>query len=166
MAPLSWRRSLSMPQEGCNTDMATVERTGLIEGSAEEVWAVLGDFAAISRWAPNVDHSSLMTEQIEGVGSVRRIQTGGVTVVETVETWEPGVELSYGITGLPPVIKKVTNTWRLGTSGNQTLVRLTTEIDTGPRPPQQVIAKAVGRKLGEASDQMIVGLARHLEGAE
>lgn len=143
--------------------MATVERTGLIEGTPDAAWAVLGDFAAISRWAPNVDHSSLMTEQTEGVGSVRRIQTGGTTVVETVETWQPGVELSYGITGLPPVIRSVTNTWRLGASGNQTLVRLTTEIDTGPRPPQKAVAKAVGRKLGEASDQMIAGLAQRLE---
>ena len=143
--------------------MATVERTGLIEGTPEAVWAVLGDFAAISRWAPNVDHSSLMTEQTEGVGLVRRIQTGGTTVVETVETWEAGVELSYRITGVPPVIKSVTNTWRLGASGRQTLVRLTTEIDAGTRPPQQVIAKVVGRKLGEASDQMMAGLSREVE---
>ena len=139
--------------------MATVIRTGLIEGAVEEVWALLGDFANISGWAPNVDHSSLMTEQSEGVGATRRIQTGGTTVLETVETWEDGVELSYRISGLPPVIKSVTNTWRLGASGGKTLVVLTTEIDTGPRPPQRLVAKAIGRKLSEASDQMIAGLA-------
>lgn len=143
--------------------MATVERTGLIEGSVEEVWALLSDFANISRWAPNVDHSSLMTDERGGVGAVRRIQTGGTTVLETIETWEDCVELSYRISGLPPVIKHVTNTWRLGASGRHTLVRLTTEIDAGSRPPQQVIAKVVGRKLGEVSDQMIAGLALALK---
>ncbi len=127
------------------------------------MWAVLADFAAISGWAPNVDHSCLMTEQTEGVGTVRRIQTGRTTIVETVEVWEPGVAMSYRITGLPPVIKSVTNTWRLGASGDSTMVLLTTDIDTGPRPPQQVIAKVVGRRLAAASEQMIAGLTDHLE---
>lgn len=90
---------------------------------------------------------------------MRRIQTSGTTILETVEWWEPGVGLSYSITGLPPVIRSVTNTWRLGGSGDQTIVVLSTEIDAGPRPPQQLVAKAVGRKLGEVSDQMLAGLS-------
>lgn len=139
--------------------MATVQRTEVIDAAPAAVWSLLADFAAISRWAPNVDHSSLMTEQSEGVGAVRRIQTSGTTVLETVEWWEPGVGLSYAITGLPPVIRSVTNTWRLEPVGAQTDVSLTSEIDAGPRPPQQLVAKAVGRKLGEASDQMLSGLA-------
>ena len=143
--------------------MMTVERTGLIAAPLDVVWAVLADFAAISGWAPNVDHSCLMSEQTEGVGMVRRIQTDRSTILETVEHWEPGVTVSYRITGLPPVIKSVTNTWRIGASGDSTMVRLTTDIDTGPKPPQQVIAKAVGRRLAAASEQMITGLTEHLE---
>ncbi len=143
--------------------MTTVERTGLIGAPIDAVWDVLSDFAAISAWAPNVDHSCLMTEQADGVGTVRRIQTDRTTILETVENWEPGVTLSYRITGLPPVIKSVTNTWRLGASGDSTMVLLTTDIDTGPKPPQQVIAKAVGRRLAAASEQMIAGLTEHLE---
>jgi len=145
--------------------MATVQRTEAIDAAPAEVWAILSDFAAISRWAPNVDHSSLMTEQREGVGAVRRIQTGGTTILETVEWWEPGVGLSYAITGLPPVIRSVTNTWRLERVGPRTDVSLTTEVDAGPRPPQQLVAKAVGKKLGEASDQMVAGLCAATEGA-
>ena len=143
--------------------MAIVEHTGQITAPADQVWAVLSDFAAISAWAPNVDHSCLMSEQTEGAGMVRRIQTDRLTVLETVETWEPGVALSYRITGLPPVIKSVTNTWRLDATGNSTRVRLTTDVDAGPRPPQELIAKAVSRRLGSASDQMIAGLTRHVE---
>jgi carbon monoxide dehydrogenase subunit G len=143
--------------------MTTVERTGLIAAPLDAVWEVLADFAAISSWAPNVDHSCLMSEQTEDVGTARRIQTGRTTLVETVTTWEPGATLAYSISGLPPVVRSVTNTWRIGASGNSTLVVLTTEIDTGPKPPQQVIAKLVGRRLAAASEQMIAGLTEHLE---
>ena len=143
--------------------MSTVERTGLIGAPVDAVWAVLSDFAAISAWAPNVDHSCLMTEQADGIGAVRRIQTDRSTILETVENWESGVTLSYRITGLPPVIKSVTNTWRIGASGDSTMVRLTTEIDAGHKPPQQVIAKAVGRRLAATSEQMIAGLTEHVE---
>ena len=143
--------------------MTTVERTGLIGAPIDAVWAELSDFAAISSWAPNVDHSCLMTEQSEGVGTVRRIQTDRSTILETVENWEPGVTLTYRITGLPPVIKSVANTWRLGASGDSTMVRLTTDIDTGPKPPQQMIAKVVGRRLAAASEQMIAGLTDRVE---
>jgi carbon monoxide dehydrogenase subunit G len=103
-----------------------------------------------------------MSEQTEGVGMVRRIQSGRTTVVETVQVWEPDVALRYAITGLPTVIRSVTNTWSVVPDRDGTKVDLTTEIDTGPRPPQQGIAKLIGRKLGEASDQMLSGLAAHL----
>jgi len=141
--------------------MATVMKSTTIPASVDAVWAVLADFAAISQWAPNVDHSCLMSDQTEGVGMVRRIQTGRTTVVETVEHWEPGAALRYAITGLPPIVRSVTNQWSIESHGDATTATLTTEIDAGPRPPQQAIAKAVGRKLGQASDEMLAGLATH-----
>lgn len=142
--------------------MATVERSITIDASCDDVWCVLADFAAISGWAPNVDHSCLLSEQSEGVGMVRRIQTAGTTVVETVETWSVCETLGYRITGLPSVITSVTNTWRLRPSSDATSVVLTTEVDAGQRPPQQVIAKVVSRKMASASDEMLAGLAARL----
>ena len=47
-------------------DMTTVERTALIEAAPQAIWKVLADFASISAWAPNVDHSCLLTEQERG----------------------------------------------------------------------------------------------------
>jgi len=41
-------------------------------------------------------------------------------------------------------------------------VTLATRIDAGPRPPQKVIAKAVGRKMAKAAEQMLSGLAAAL----
>ncbi len=144
--------------------MAVVERTVSVNATPSEVWAILANFAAISGWASNVDHSCLMTKQTSDVGTVRRIQSGGTTVLETVKVWEPEQQLAYEITGLPPAIKRVTNTWRLSPNGHQTEVTLTSDVDAGPRPPQQLIAKVVGKKLGEASDQMLAGLTAALWG--
>jgi uncharacterized protein YndB with AHSA1/START domain len=144
--------------------MATVTKTATIPAPVADVWAVLADFATISAWAPNVDHSCLLSEQTEGIGMVRRNQVGRNTVVETVLIYEPGDTLSYAIKGLPPVVRSVSNTWRLQSAGEQTAATLTTEIDTGSRPPQKAIAKAVGRALGTASDQMLGGLAAHFAG--
>ena len=51
-----------------------------VERPVSVVWDVLADFDAISRWAPNVDHSCLTTNAADGVGATRRIQTGRNTV--------------------------------------------------------------------------------------
>ena len=142
--------------------MRTAE-TLTITAPAEEVWAVLADFGRISVWAPNVDHSCLMSHQTDGVGTVRRIQTGRTTVVERVIEWEAGERLSYTIEGLPPVIRSVTNTWTLAEAFGATTVTLTSEIDTGPKPPQKAIARGLARTLGKASVQMLGGLNGHLK---
>lgn len=142
--------------------MATVEKSVHTPASPSEVWAVLSDFAGISGWAPNVDHSCLLAEQTHGVGAVRRIQTGRQTVVETVVEWRPEELLSYDISGLPPVIRSVNNTWRLSAAADGTAVTLTSEIDAGSRPPQKGVARLVGRALGSASEQMLDGLTETL----
>jgi len=133
-----------------------------VERRPGEVWAVLAEFGKISRWAPNVDHSCLTTIAADGVGATRRIQTGRTTVLETVTAWEPDRRLEYTISGLPPVVRSVTNTWRLDDRGATTDVTLTSTIDAGPRPPQQLVARVVGRVLAKASRQMLTGLEQHL----
>jgi hypothetical protein len=142
--------------------MSEITRHRIIEAPHGAVWAVLADFESISTWADFVDHASLMTEQTEGIGLTRRIQMGRTTVTETVTAWDPGVMFSYAITGLPPVIESVTNTWRLGASGDSTVVLLTTDIRTGPRPPQRAIGTAVARRLATSSEAMLSGLDAYL----
>ncbi len=146
--------------------MTTVERTALIEAAPQAIWKVLADFASISAWAPNVDHSCLLTEQEEGVGTTRRIQVGRTTLTETVRSWETGSSLSYTICGLPPIIGSVVNTWRLEPHGDGTHATLTTDIDAGVRPPRQLLARVVGRKLAAASDEMLGGLTEHFDERE
>ena len=138
--------------------MIEIVRTADLAAPPGAVWAALSDFGAISAWAANVDHSCLMSEQVEGVGTARRIQTGRTTVVERVLAWEPPSTLSYEIEGLPSVVQSVTNTWHVYGTETGSRVSLTSRVDVGPRPPQKVIARAIGRKLAQASEVMLDGL--------
>jgi hypothetical protein len=148
--------------------MAEVEERTSIGRSAGEIWAVLADYGRISTWASNVAHSCLTTEQSEGVGTVRRVQVGRNALLERVVDWEHGVRLGYRIEGLPPVVRSAVNTWTLDTDGHDrsaTTVTLTTRIDTGPRPPQQVAARVIARVLAKASREMLAGLEAYIEEA-
>ncbi len=146
--------------------MIDVPRTRVVSATPGEVWAVLADFAAISGWAPNVSHSSLTTEGEVGVGTTRRVQAGRTTLLETIAVWEPEQALAYDIAGLPKVIRSVRNRWDLTPRGDATEVTLTSSIDTGPRPPQRLVAKLVGKRLAKESDSMLGGIAARLEGAD
>lgn len=143
--------------------MTTVRRHRTIGAPPADVWSALADFGGVSRWAANVDHSCVMTEQTSGIGTVRRVQTGHTTLIETAETWQKGESLSYTITGLPRMIRTAVTTWSLEASGDRTVVTVRTDVDAGPRPSQRVIAKVIGRKFATAADEMLAGLAAHVE---
>ncbi len=148
--------------------MATVTRSRTIARPREEVWAALADFGDIAAWADNADHSCLLGASgapTVGVGVTRRVQAGRITLVERVVRWDEPEALAYAIDGLPPVIRSVTNEWRLVPTGGPTQVSLTTRVDCGPRPPQKLIARIAARRLAKASETMLSGLASTLEGA-
>ncbi|WP_419946746.1 SRPBCC family protein [Candidatus Poriferisodalis sp.] len=142
--------------------MTETTSTLAIPVSAAEAWDALADFGEIVRWAPNVDHSCLLSAQPEGVGTVRRIQAGRRTLVERVVEWVPGERLGYDIEGLPAVVRSLQSTWHLDERGPRTVVSLTTAVDAGSRPPQKLVAKGLARQLSKVSDQMLRGLDEHL----
>ena len=142
--------------------MSETTRSAVVAADPDAVWAVLEDFGAISKWAPNVDHSCLMSEQTEGVGAVRRVQVGRSSLVERVVEWSPGFYLAYSIEGFPKVIRSVVNTWSLTEMVGGTRVSLTSRVNAGPRPPQQLIAQIAAQRLARASETMLAGLKRHL----
>lgn len=136
-----------------------------IPASAAEVWAVLADFGEIARWAPNVDHSCLLSTQRDGVGAVRRIQSGRRTLLEEVVEWVDGERLSYIVEGLPSAIRTLRNSWQLDSGDGSTEVTLTSSVDVGSRPPQKLVAQALTRPLSKVSNQMLHGLDDHLRKA-
>jgi hypothetical protein len=145
-------------------------RTRTVGASPDAVWATLADFDGISAWADNVDHSAYLDElpadpERPGalVGVARRIQSGRFVLVERISVWEPGERLAYRITGLPKVVRTLINEWRLtGRADGGTDVALVTFVDCGPRPPQRLVARILGRRMTKASDTMLDGLAAHL----
>ena len=141
---------------------AAVVRVIDVESSPDQVWEVVGDYASISAWAPNVDHSCLLGALAGGEGAVRRIQAGPVTLVETVVAWDPPTTLSYDLAGLPRVVESASNTWHVVALGERTRVSLTSVVDAGPRPPQKLVARAVSRVMARASEEMLTGLRNRL----
>ena len=139
-------------------------RSARLDAAPEEVWAVLAAFDRISRWAADVDHSSYLTDQTEGVGTVRRVQVGRTVLVERVTEWDPPRFLAYDLEGLPPVVGGATNRWALRADGTGTAVLLTSTVDPGVKPPGRLVAPLLARRLAKASDGMLAGLAAHLRG--
>tara|TARA_Y100001936_G_C15537250_1_gene390661 strand:+ start:44 stop:511 length:468 start_codon:yes stop_codon:yes gene_type:complete len=142
--------------------MAKKSTSIIISTSIEEVWEVISEFDQISMWAENVDHSSFLSDQTEGVGSTRRIQMGSNVVQETVTIWEAPKKLSYEIAGLPPVFRRITNTWDLVNDGSDTRVQLTAQI-TPLRPPAEILAKVLSRFFTQINEKMLTGLKTHIE---
>ncbi|HWA64952.1 MAG TPA: SRPBCC family protein [Mycobacteriales bacterium] len=139
------------------------KRSRKIAAPAAEVWAVLADFPAIASWAPNVDHSVATTAARQGIGAVRRVQTGRITLLETVVDWRPGELLSYTLDGLPPIAGSVVTTWQLAESGGQTKTTVSTVITSRPNPVSRIVGRALSRQLARAAKQMLGGLAARVE---
>lgn len=154
--------------------MSVVDRTIEIPASPDEVWAVLADLGSIGAWADNVDHSCLLRGGDDGsgagIGATRRVQVGRRALVERVVIWEPTRRLAYEIEGLPPVVRRVQNEWRLegvdgdaGDRPSRTTVTLETTVDCGARPPQKLVARLLANRLAKDSETMLAGLANSLK---
>ncbi|HEX3705950.1 MAG TPA: SRPBCC family protein [Mycobacteriales bacterium] len=138
-----------------------------IAASPAKVWAVLADFPAIVTWAPNVDHSTPATEARGGIGAVRRVQVGRITLMETIVDWRPNQLLSYTVEGLPPVAGSIVTTWDLAEQSGDakaTKVTVTTVVAPRPNPVGRFVARALSRQLGRAAKQMLDGVAKKVEG--
>ncbi|MCC5952432.1 MAG: SRPBCC family protein [Acidimicrobiia bacterium] len=141
----------------------TVEQQRTVGVPIGDVFDALGDLAAISTWGPDIDHAWVCTEAQRGVGAVRRVQTGRMVVLEEIVRWEPPHVLGYRIDGLPKVVRSVHTTWTLtptsAAGGDATTVSVVTDIDCGPRPPQQLIARLLARKFTSVNAGLLEGFA-------
>lgn len=141
---------------------AETSRTSVVVAPVEAVWELLADVGSLARWAPEVDHSSLLHGGPVGVGTTRRVQVGRTTLLETVDAWSPPEHLGYAIAGLPPALRAARNDWHLRHVAGGTEVSVTTTVDAGPRPPQRLVAALVARRMAATSDHMLAGLAAAL----
>jgi uncharacterized protein YndB with AHSA1/START domain len=148
--------------------VADIQRTRIIAARVQEVWDVLADFGAIVSWAGNVDHSCILTSGPGGapVGTTRRVQVNRDTLVERIVEFDPPRALAYDIEGLPRLLRRVTNRWTLAaSSADSSVVSLTSTVEIGPRPPQNLAEHVACRVVARQSDSMLAGLANRLENA-
>ena len=142
--------------------MPSISKKIDIASSVAEAWEVLASFESISDWADNVSHSCLLSNQLEGVGTCRRIQTGNSSVTEHVTRWEDLRYLSYEIRGLPPVFKQVLNTWSLKPSEIGVQLSLTIEIIPIRRPATPIAGLAC-LAFGRVNTGMLKDLKRFIQ---
>lgn len=148
--------------------MADIQRTRTIAAPVQEVWDILADFGSLSSWADNADHSCILFSGPDGgaIGTARRVQIKRDTVVERITEFDPPHALAYDIEGLPGRLRRVTNRWTLAArAGDSTAVTLTSTVEIGPRPPQELAERIVCRVVARQSDSMLAGLANRLENA-
>lgn len=139
--------------------MIHIERSSEIAATPAEIWEVLADFGALASWVPMIQHTCPLSDQTEGVGTVRRVQVQRQTLVETVTVWSPPDTLTYTIEGLPPIAGVPITTWRLVADGPRTRVTVSTDLDTGRNPIRRLVGRKVLDRLGLAAEFMLAGLA-------
>jgi arylsulfatase A-like enzyme len=64
--------------------VADIDRSRRIAADTQSVWEVLADFGSISPWADNIDHSCIINQGSEPIGTTRRVQIGRNALVETI----------------------------------------------------------------------------------
>ncbi len=112
--------------------MITVEVRRRIPASRERVWRVYADYESWSDWA-GIGRVRLAREgqgDRNGVGCVRRISTGGVSVDEEIVEFEPPRRLAYRVVrgGIP--IKNHLGEVELEESGGATEIRWRARFDS------------------------------------
>jgi hypothetical protein len=144
--------------------VAEIARSRNVAAEPQEVWDVLADFGSISSWADNVDHSCILNHGSEPVGTTRRVQIGRNALVERITEFDPTWALAYDVEGLPKRLRRFNNRWTLRrVQGGNTVVTLTSRVEIGSGPVQELAERAVCRVQVRRSDVLLAGLANRAE---
>jgi Polyketide cyclase / dehydrase and lipid transport len=143
--------------------VAEIDRRLAIAADPKAVWAVLADFGAISSWADNIDHSCVLIQGSEPVGTTRRVQIGRNALVEQITEYDELRALAYDVEGLPKRLRRFNNRWSLRPVDDGTVVTLTSTAEIGSGPIHTLAERAVCRVQARQSDVMLAGLAHRLE---
>jgi len=144
--------------------VADIDRSRRIAADPQSVWDVLADFGSISSWADNIDHSCILNQASEPIGTTRRVQIGRNALVETITEFDTTRALAYDVEGLPKRVRRFNNRWSLRPVANGgTIVTLTSTVEIGSGPMHKLAERAVCRVQGRQSDTMLAGLANRLE---
>ena len=143
--------------------MAAIDRSRSIAAAPQAVWNVLADFGSISSWADNIDHSCVLVQADQPLGTTRRVQIGRNALVETITEFDAPQAIAYDVDGLPKQVRRFTNRWSLRPTDPGTVVTLTSTVEIGSGALRKLAERALCRVQVRQSDIMLAGLARRLE---
>jgi hypothetical protein len=144
--------------------VADIDRSRTIAADPQSVWDVLADFGTISSWADNIDHSCILIQGNEPLGTTRRVQIGRNALVETITEFDAERAIAYDVDGLPKRVRRFNNRWSLRSTGDgATIVTLTSTVEIGSGAVKKLAERAVCRAQIRQSDIMLAGLAHRLE---
>jgi hypothetical protein len=141
-----------------------IDRSRTIAADLQAVWDVLADFGSISSWADNIDHSCILVQGNEPLGTTRRVQIGRNALVETITEFDPLRAIAYDVDGLPKRVRRFANRWTVRSTGTgATIVVLTSTVEIGSGTVKKLAERALGRVQIRQSEIMLAGLAHRLE---
>jgi hypothetical protein len=134
--------------------MASVSLTRELEQSAEQVWALVGDFGNVS-WMPAGTECRL---EGEGPGMIRHIGQGAMALAETLESRDDGARtLIYTIPGevpFPATDYRSTMVVRESGSGSELDWSCTFEPVGDPAAAQATMEGLYGTLMGWVQDAL------------
>ena len=137
--------------------MAKIEVNREYTASADAVWERLADFGNMS-WMPGVESCSL---EGQGVGAVRAISMGPMTIKERLESFDAGGrKLTYSIVEGPLPTENYLATITVSEQGSGCRVDWTATFDLPEGIDEGAIAPAVSGSYGGALKALEQELAR------
>lgn len=138
--------------------MAKIEVNEEYNVSADAVWERIADFGGIRDWMPGVEKCEV---EGEGLGAVRAIQIGPMTIKEKLESLDAeGRSLSYSITEGPLPAENYLATIVVSEQGGGCRVDWTATFDL----PEGVDEGAIGPAVAGGYSGALKALKGQLEG--
>lgn len=132
-----------------------------LPATPDEVFAVLADHEGWATWGGPIT-KVVVLGPAEGVGARRRVEIGPVKVDEEFLAWEPGARFGFTVThSSGPGIKSMCEDIQLAADGDGTRIRYA--IGLHPIGPK-LVARAMSKGLDKTTEQLLSGLASHLDG--
>ena len=104
--------------------MPRIDNEIVIARPPEEVWAILGDLAAVTRWVPGVSSA-----RMEGMRRICTIEDGGEIHEEIADFSDERRRFSYSQAVHPLGFERSEGTLAVAAAGDGSVVTWTTEIE-------------------------------------
>ncbi|OUR74642.1 hypothetical protein A9Q78_00015 [Methylophaga sp. 41_12_T18] len=146
--------------------MTSINKTLLIQASAQQAWAVIADFGNVYKFHPKVKQSPLLGDKNTGLGAMRRCDFyDGGSVVETITDWQPGKKMTVALSEMNMPLKWANASLIVNATGaNQCEVTINMEFAVKMGPLGWIMAQVMMKPMMAGMfKQVIKALETHLQ---